>query len=618
MSEPASPADATPPETDDLIPLGPAPEMLRAAAAELGDRQRQVADLLRELADRREQFRRERSPLAGERKKLRRAQAQADRLRKAARADRIKARTLYARFLRRMKAKWSAERAAVAAERTDLDHRRREFLDEVKRYEGEHAILAYESEEYRKRLHDAWALLTDGQRRLVADRREAERAAVDREAAVRERAAALDAREKRLAADRRQLDGRADELRAEIARLELRAAHARAAVQQLEDRRRALETSEPTADGPTANLPVVIDQIPLDRHADRGVGQLLTELNQREYELGRERAALIAVRAELERRAAELVDQRAVVAEQVASLAAVRRLWQAAECRTVEEIEALARGLDRRDLDLRDRERRVAAAERELHDLRTRLEAWQSALTAHEVAAAAARDRLAIDLAAKRDRLARWESALATLCRKWATARKREVTRLREEVARWSDERVRHRLALAEQDDVRRGLLAEAARVAEHALALEQVQADLAGSANGPAAERRLRVHRRQWDAYFTRFLTDVDARRRQVAAESGQADDRLHDLARRSVAVAERQAEVAAAEQRAEADRLVCSRELDERTETLSIEAARAARTHQELDSLRAEVERLAAALAVPHDEAPDVVPLALPARAA
>ncbi len=655
---------------DELVPLSPAPEepppepepappavpvhedgvydlagwerslrsQERALAALIDARHHQFCEWAEELADRREELRiyraRQESYVAEDKAEAKRLREEAKRLRDAARADRQRARALYGRFLKRMKQKWSAERTAVEAEKAELQRLRRQLAEESARFAADHARFSADAAAYQKRLQDAWSLLTDGQRRLLADRQEAERTLAREREVLDRRTVEVKSQEQALESARGRVEARVQELLAEIAKLENRASHVRAAVQSLERKRAALESGTmPAVEvggivvGTAELFP---DRVPLDEVPAGGAEELLAGLVAQRRDLDRERRALAAARGELERRAADLADQRAVVAEQVAALAVARQAWQTAECRTLSELEALVRGLDGREEAVLDRERELGRAEAglrrradDLEALRVRLEGWQAALAAHEATAAAARDRAEAELHAKRDHLTRWEAALATLCRKWSAARKRDLERLREELARWAAAREAYRAKLADLDKQQSELAGVAARLAGAALAVEQAEQRLHGGDRPRLAKRALRVHRKRWESHFGKLLKDLSARREALAAESAAADDRYRDLTRAVAEAAERTAAATDAEQAAEAGRLVKDRELDERAVILSIEAARAKRTEQELAAVRAEVERVTAALmsaeAPPPAAEEEPVLLALPpARAA
>jgi chromosome segregation protein len=626
------------PTPEELVPLQPAPEPDAPTEAETpaDAGSHPLGEWLAELADRREELRlyraREEAHVAADRMKARRIREQADRIRQDARAERRKARSLYGKFLKRMKRKWSAERRAAEAERAELERVRRQLAEEVGGFEAEQARFSADAAAYKKRMEDAWELLTDGQRRLLADRQESERTLAAQQAALDRRAAELAEQGRTLEASRARTEGHVEALRAEVARLEARAVNARAAVQSLEEKRANLEAGVGPMD-PVTGIVLPASAVFHDRVAltppSGNVEDLLAGLAVRESDLSRDQRTLEAARAEFERRAADLIDRRAVLAEQVAALVVARQTWQTAECHTLAELENLAHELNAREgaIELREHEldraaQMVRRREEELWNLRAQLEGWQAALAAHEVSAAAARDRAEAELTARREHLTKWESALGTLCRKWADARRRDRETLREELGHWAESRDRYLAGLAELDARQDQLAADAARVAGASAAVEEAEQALTGGPRGRLARRKLRVLRRKWESHFKHFLGGLDERRAALATESAEASERYRELTRQLADVAERRAEITEAEQAAEAGRLSRGRELEERAVILSIEQARVGRTARELHAVRDEVERVAAALmgaepvALPLAEEP--TQLALPAQAA
>ena len=651
---PLEPGDLVPLEPGDLVPLDPAPGLLlpegvsyedlaaypgRAAAladtawqiqarehaldaqetelvAALDDRRRKLAAWVRDLTAGREQLRREKTAgLAAERAKVRAQRAKVRPLYRAAKAERARARVLVQRFLAHMKRRWAAERRAAEATRADLDRGGRHLDTRAADLRLAEARFGADVAAGQRRLREAWDVLAAGQARLVADRAAAEQAGADRLAAVAARETAVAAREEAAAGTQERAETRVKELLAEAGRLDTRAAHARAVLGELEGRRAKLETDLSAAAAAGAGVGAVVaalaDLAPLDRRADVPADQLLGQLRQRELDLGRERQALVKARAEVDRRAAALADERAVLAEQVAALAAVRDGWRDAEHRAALDLEAAARAVLAREsaLDLRGRELAAADTRRrlreaDLHQFQTHLDGWHASLAAHEATAAAARDRADIGLAAKRDQLGRWEAALTTLCRKWGEARRADRLALGGEVGRWAAARARYELKLADLDRKRLDVLGKTAALAERALAVEQAEAALASGEAMPSAfagrrgGRRLRVLRRKWAAPFRRLVAELDARRAAAAAEGVAADARIGELHRVLGEAAEATAGAAAAGFAAEAGQLARDRAEAERAVVLSIETARRERTERELVRARAEVERVAAAV--------------------
>lgn len=580
------------------------------ALAELIDaRHRQIGEWFEELTDRREELRlyraRQESYVEKDKAKAKRLREAARRLRDAAQKDRRRARALYGRFLKLMKRKWSAERQAVEAERTTLERTRKLVAQDAKRFATDHARFTAEADAYQARLQGAWELLTDGQRRLLADRQEAERTVARQQEVLDRRTAEVKAQEQALGSARGRVEARVQDLLAEVARLDVRAAHARAAVQKLEERRGALEAGTlPAVEVGgivVGSADLFPDRVALDE-PPAPVEELMAGLMVQRQDLDRERRSLALARTELERRAGEIADQRAVVAEQVAALVVARQMWQTAECQTVAELEDLARGLSDRSLAIEDRERELECVEAvlrkradDLDALRVRLEGWQTALSAHEATAAAARDRAEAELQAKRDHLTRWEGALAELCRRWSAARKRDLEKLRDEMARWAEAREAFLAKAAGLEQQQSELAAVAARVAGRDLAVQVAEYRLLGGDRPRLARRALRVHRRRWESHFVALLKDLSAKRKALASEAAAADERCRALTRAAAEATERAAAATEAEQAIEADRLAKERQLEERATILSIEEARAKRTGQELAAARDEVILLA-----------------------
>src|SRR5262249_48639283 len=159
----------------------------------------------------------------------------------------------------------------------------------------------------------------------------------------------------------------------------------REVVEELEQRRAELHTAATTAAPPIAEPPAEIQQIALDRTADRDLAQWAADLEEREARLKQERAAIQTHFAGIVKDKADLADRRRVLAEQFVQLASARALWQEAEQATVMEMEQLATTLRRRETELDARDQRLTRADArrredsyELWQLRLRLEAWQS------------------------------------------------------------------------------------------------------------------------------------------------------------------------------------------------------------------------------------------------
>ncbi len=571
-------------------------------------RQQQLAGLLYELAEQREELRgfrgRERARLAGDTAKITQGKIQIDRMRKATRDDRVRARKLYGRFLKRMKTKRTAERETQATERADIAADRLRLTAEAARNATQQAQFHADADDYKQRLQDAWELLTESQRRLHADRQEVEETLARQQHVLIQRETELVQSEHDHEAKHHELESRVVALFDEIARLEMRAAQSQVVVQQLEAQRAGLETHVGNSSPMSACLTIIPgfdDRVALNSNAKRDAQELLTELALRDRELDRERLSLQHARAELERRAVDLHDQRSVVAEQVAAIEVARRMWQSTECQTIHEIEALARNLDQREMAVEEKEHELAAVEQahreravDMWNLRRKLEAWQLSLSAQEATTLANRDRSESELHAKREHLLNWETSLTDLCRKWSAARKQELWQLKNELEMWESSRNRYRLAQAEFDQLRERFITTTAEVAESAVATAHLQDELTTGPRGPLAQRRLRVLRRHWERHFTHFRMDIDHRRVQLNQDTAKADDRYRELSQRLTQTIEQRNALADAEQAIAVESVKESRTTNEQAVVISIDVARAQRTEQELVAVQAEVQRL------------------------
>ncbi|MGL6096453.1 MAG: hypothetical protein ACRC7O_11730, partial [Fimbriiglobus sp.] len=569
-----------------------------------------LADLHAGLAVAREKLRTERAEFDAEMKsartKLAATKARIRPLHTKAKQDRKRARALYQRFSEHLRKRWSTQRQTIDREWADLERLRLQTTADADRVAADRARAEADAAAQQYRLRDAWELIQEGQRRLIADRQQSDAVAAERDALVTARETEVTAREQAFAAVRTRAEDRLQALRDEADRLETRTTRARAVLQDLEEKRAALEAG--FAAGTDPSLAAFPDVVALDRRADGGVERLLTELHVREREVAREKQTLAAVRSEIDRRSERLADDRLVLAEQVAALSVARDRWQNAERQSLAELESLARSVQARELFLLSRERDLSAAEGrfrrrqgELDGYRAKLDGWQTSLTAHEATASAARDQADAEVSARRRQLTRWEAALTTLCRKWADARKRDRDTLVAELARWATARTEIGAKLASVDRTRATLLADAARVAELALAAEQAALELTSPKDRAAkavSARRLRILRKSWESHFARARRDADARLISLAAESAAANNQLAALQRSLLAVTEKRAEFDVTEAAAETDRLIRDREFEERSAVLSVETARSKRTEAALAAVREEVDRMAAAL--------------------
>ena len=556
----------------------------------------QIAD----LADARAALRRDRERVAPDR-------AEADRLLLAAqgvhaeavrRRDRTK--RLAYRYARRVRQKWAAARAELHAARAAQDEARGQFTAEVARFEIARSDFHVAAAEERERLREGWAALESQRRRAAGEWTETTEYFTKQETALVARAADLAGRERAVIADRKKLEGEAAGLRAEAAGLEARVANTREVAGELErtrDRLRAelLGSLAP----PDREVPAEL-RVALDRRADRDLTGWADELDARDKLLTKEKAAVAAVKAALDRENADLGDRRRVLAEQFTLLATARGQWQDAERRTVGEMEDLARGLGERERDLDARGERLARADArrredayEAWQFRLRLEAWQSKLTLVEQQWHAERERRDAAHARRVAKLTRREAEVEAVVARQERARDGERARLGAELRLWSEARSRMADAADEYDRRSREVLTELVTHAARALASEEL---VAGADSG-RARRRFEVMRKRWEGVFRRKLGEIDARRAAAAADHARLDDRYREWQRFLADVVEREASGNTLAGRADAAAVAGWTAFDAGGEPQPERVERPA-TPAELAVLRAEFERMAAVL--------------------
>jgi hypothetical protein len=563
-------------------------------------------DLRAELAAERDAFRQERDR---ERAELEAARADADRrlerlkvVRAEVKAERAKARATYQRFLKRMKAKWSAERAAVASARAAVDHDRAEVARQREQFHADRERVGDHLGEYKRRLYEAWELLAENQRRLLSDRQQAEVWIAHQTATADRRMRESLEREQRLNDTLTGLEGRRAAATAEIAGLETRAANLRAAVKKLEEQRAAGE-APPTAPG----LVVALEGQRFHPHITAEAEELIAGLNENTQAVARERAKMAGERDQLDRRAVDLDDQRAILAEHIAALAVARQQWQANEHRLLTEMEELARQVRLRELAADDRERGLAEAdarrreqEEQLSQLRVRLEGWQAALAAYEATAGADRDRADGELADRQAELERRAAALEAIRGVWIAMRDEERAVLAAELQAATAERERLTRLTAEADQVRLAYLGNAVTLAAGQLAEAEERKE----------PRRVRVLRKRWETRFAQFQKELATRTEAAQAECLRADARVRELHAAVIEATTRHA--AATDAQAAADRQRLADEMRAVPAVIVDETE----TEKYLQTLRAEIERLSTLVdAAP--PAPDVIPLRLSAAA-
>ncbi|MBA4190846.1 MAG: hypothetical protein C0467_22900 [Planctomycetaceae bacterium] len=549
---------------------------------QLEERERQLAERAASIAHTRDELRAERERIAADRAKADRLLAEAQHVHEEATRARSRARRLAGRFASNLEQRTAAAREKLGDQLAALERERARLESDIAQFNATRSDFHATAAATQDRLADAWAVVESQQQRAAGEWAEANRYYTEQNAALDARAAEVEQRE-RGAADRlARAEADAAGLQEEAAALEQRVKNARAALAELEHRRDLIRAELLHADLPDDLIQTVT------------AGDFAT----RERDLNRDRVAVAALRASLERESADVDDRRRLVAEQLDQLADARARWQRAERQTVLEMEELARSLRHKEQELDTREQRLIRADArrrieayDLWQLRLRLESWQSKLTAFEVRWHTEREQLEAHLERRIATAARREAAHAATFARWEQARTADHTRLREELKYWATDREQMNAATSSFDQLQQATLDELAKHASHALAADQLVGETLHDAGSKRVVRRLRVLRKRWERVFARHAKAIIAHRTKVTEERAALEERYRDLHERLVRVGEREAEANSKQTIAERRAI-----LDANPPAVAALAPAAlSAPSAELTALRAEVERLA-----------------------
>ena len=592
-------------------------------AALLDARQKQVEDLLASLDAGREELRMEKLAHKAAADEARSLRAEAVRDRKLAGQDRAKARGVYAKFMSRLKKRWTDEKNQIAAgrsellaERHQLEADREAFAAERRAFSPMRSCTSGGSPTPGKWSPTAIGDCSPtGPRWKIRSGFRKKRSQRAEEAITTSETSAVASRDK--------LRAESETLLTEVSGLEGRAFHLNLKVQELEQARSTATAglAVATAAGAQSTIfsPVELNTpVPLDPRRDKSFDQLVTEIAVREQELAKEQHAVAKAKAAFDGLAKDLADQRAVLAEQFSKLAAARDLWHRAETVTVRELEDLARSVDRREKTVANREQAGVRADQdrltrqqELVQFRLKLEGWQAGLTAHESGWYATKDKAEAELDQKREHVAKCEHALSAMAAEWATAWKAERDGLKTRFSEYVEERETLQVWAMDLDRRTAEVAKQAETVAALAVATEQAKAEWAHAAGAAKAEKRVRITRKGWEKHFAKVGKDLDARRTAAHAASKQLEAKYRDLHGVLANLAERTAATVDKERAVDQAKAKEQREAGDRAVILSIETARRKRSEREVEELRDEVDRVAKVLLTTEVPAEEVVPL-------
>lgn len=486
--------------------------------------------------------------------------AEARELNREARRERSRARKLAQRFLSRVKKKFANEHRQLAADRTAMEAERERITAEAERFKATYLEFQTASVATAQRFRDSWAELQKQERRAAEERAESEAYIRKQEEALAAREADLTRMNKRATDEKARLETVIAERQQELEGLETRVCHTHAVLSEAEEKRKAADMALiPEA------VPVTEENadraVSLDRKTDRDLMAWAAELDKREQQLRKEQAALGPARAGLAKHIAESLDQRRVLAEQFAMLAAAKERWKEAEQYTVNELEDLTHVLHRRERELDERERGLIASERRrreesyaLWQMRLRLDGWRGVITAQEASLHSHRRSQEAAVNERQSRLDRREEAIGRLLAKWALKFQGERERLRTEADCWAVASSRLEMATAAHDRLRNECLATIRSYAAKSLALDQTFKETLGGDENSGPARRFKLLLKRWDRTFEMRRREIVSRVESAVEERRKTNDEVRKLHKQVAEAVERNA--AAMRQASEFDR--------------------------------------------------------------
>lgn len=511
----------------------------------------------------------------------------------AMQTERRRLNALVRRFKKRTQRTLQAERNRVALREEELANEECNLAKEREALEQGHAELAEDrlqwNAEYelgRRRLRDAWQRLRQAQQ-AWRRRRRLERAALKLRGQELENAEfAFREAQDALARDQQAWENRRLDLERDIEGLRRRFNNQRLKLVEQQQLASEASASRDLATGTSLMLVPATNAMPaLSAPADANV---------------KERLAL------LERLAGDLADQRLELAEQWQRLLETQARCTDDQARATAEIEALLERMDRQEQSDQAHEHRRADLEaalehrrRELAALHQQLIGWRARLHAREHSWESERTRLLANLG-RREELAESQlDGLVELRQRWVERRQQEIQRLHAE--REGYERLRQELATLRQDVEERSATLEDERrkLAEKALALEQLRQEvLVRTDDSAAGERRLQRLRRRWLTQQAEALRAVKRGRQALQAELAAISARSADLERRAAEVARADAELTDKLTAWEHKQILASTRHTRLQQALQTAHAERACLERELSKMRDEIERVARAL--------------------
>jgi hypothetical protein len=368
---------------------------------------------------------------------------------------------------------------------------------------------------YQQRLSSAWALLVQNQKRLLADRQQAEQDISLQDQQLKRREESVARREEALSQRQKDDHERHAAFSEELASLQARTLHARALLQELEHERAQHRGSHVSIAGMgvgTAPQPYVVsmESPRLQPHLAVEIEQMLSEVHEAKRTAQRERNRAALMNTQLEQQHLALLDDRSVLAEQVAALATARDQWQRGEYLALLELEELTRAVLALELQLHEREQLLNQRDAQLRQqafeawqTHTHLDNWQQAMALNEEVQWNQLQSHEDELAQRRHFLNEWEAKLESLVFTWQSVREQEQQQTEQERQRFVQLQELHRQALAATQLSKQQYEQHLDQVAARAMALEEAN---------DATPRRLRVLQKKWDRHYRQLQRERSA----------------------------------------------------------------------------------------------------------
>lgn len=550
------------------------------------NREEQLTEREEAISNARAVLRAEREQLNAERVETVRLMAEARAAYREASRVRDRAKQLAGRFIRRVEHEHDARHRRLEEQAAKQAAERERFAAELAHFDSVRSDFHANAAAARDRLRDAWAAVRAQQKRAAGEWIEGNRLIAEENALLDNRAADLASQEKTLADNRARIEAETAGFREEAASLEARIENARTSLAELEGRRDRVRAELLGTELP-GELSIVAGS---------------DNLQEREYVLAREKATVAALKTSLEQESADIDDRRRIASEQLIMLAEARAKWQRAEQQTVIEMEQLARELGLRERELNIREQRLIRADirrrdeaYDLWQLRLRLEAWQTKLTAFEMRWHSEREQIEVDLNRRAAIIVRKETEIEETFGAWEKARASERERLRAELELWTDDRKRLVAAVTDFERRQQEFLGELSQHAARALAAEELVANAVQDSGSNRAKRRLAVLRKRWERLFDQKSKEIDRRKNESIMERATIDERYRTLQALLTTVVEREEAINNQETASLRKKLTAVEEPIQEGATVP---TRSASPSAELTALRNEVERLATML--------------------